>query len=162
MHLVTQARRPLSEDIATRQRRYLIMMMFRAGCFGLTVLLFFYGFRWWAAIPAAFAIFVPYVAVIYANGGREPDNSRGFREYRVDLPERHNLPRVGGPNNGRGSSGHSSGEHGANGHTGNVGIARTGESGEKMTGHGQVRPSASDRPVPGSGGPDDSGTGPGG
>jgi Protein of unknown function (DUF3099) len=92
VQLVTQARRPMSEDISYRQRRYLLMMAFRAACFGLTILLFVNHLGWLAAIPAVFAIFVPYVAVVFANGGREPDNVRGFMEYRPDLPERHNLP----------------------------------------------------------------------
>jgi Protein of unknown function (DUF3099) len=96
VQLVTQARRPLSEDISYRQRRYLIMMAFRAVCFGLTILLFLNHFGWLAAIPAVFAIFVPYVAVVFANGGREPDNVRGFMEYRPRLPERHIPPGQGG------------------------------------------------------------------
>src|ERR1700753_3907158 len=81
VQLVTQARRSMSEDIAYRQRRYLILMGFRAACFGLTILLFVNHLGWLAAIPAVFAIFVPYVAVVFANGGREPDKRRGFLEY---------------------------------------------------------------------------------
>ncbi|MGD0936434.1 MAG: DUF3099 domain-containing protein [Streptosporangiaceae bacterium] len=99
--LVTQARRSLSEDISYRQRRYLIMMSFRAVCFGLTVLLFLNHFGWLAAIPAVFAIFVPYVAVVFANGGREPDNVRGFMEYRPNLPERRIPPGQGGSGSAR-------------------------------------------------------------
>ena len=90
--MVTQARRPMSEDIAYRQRRYLIMMSFRAICFGITILLFVNHLGWLAAIPAVFAIFVPYVAVVFANGGREPDNVRGFLEYRPKPAERRILP----------------------------------------------------------------------
>ena len=88
VHMVTEARRSMSEDIAYRQRRYLIMMTFRAVCFGITILLFINHIGWPAAIPAVFAIFIPYVAVVFANGGREPDNVRGFMEYRPNLPER--------------------------------------------------------------------------
>jgi Protein of unknown function (DUF3099) len=86
----------MSEDISYRQRRYLIMMSFRAVCFGVTILLFLNHFGWVAAIPAVFAIFVPYVAVVFANGGREPDNVRGFMEYRPSLPERRISPGQGG------------------------------------------------------------------
>ena len=86
----------MSEDISYRQRRYLIMMAFRAVCFGLTILLFLNHFGWLAAIPAVFAIFVPYVAVVFANGGREPDNVRGFMEYRPNLAERRIPPGQGG------------------------------------------------------------------
>ena len=104
VHMVTQARRPLSEDIAYRQRRYLIMMSFRAICFGITILLFVNHLGWLAAIPAVFAIFVPYVAVVFANGGREPDNVRGFMEYRPNLPERRISPGQSGPPGASGPS----------------------------------------------------------
>ena len=100
VHVVTQARRPMSEDIAYRQRRYLYMMGFRSVCFGITIILFLNHFGWLAAIPAVFAIFIPYVAVIFANGGREPDNVRGFLEYRANLPERHVSPGENGSSEG--------------------------------------------------------------
>ena len=86
MHLVTQARRSLSDDIAYRQRRYLVMMGIRAICFVIAVVLFVNHFGWLAAIPAVGAILIPYFAVVFANGGREPDNTRGFMEYRPNLP----------------------------------------------------------------------------
>jgi Protein of unknown function (DUF3099) len=105
VHVVTQARRPMSEDIAYRQRRYLFMMGFRAVCFGITIILFLNHFGWLAAIPAVFAIFIPYVAVVFANGGREPDNVRGFLEYRANLPERHVPPGESGSSQGPQGSG---------------------------------------------------------
>ena len=86
VHVVTQARRSLSDDIAYRQRRYLLMMGIRAVCFVIAVVLFVNHFGWLAAIPAVGAIFIPYFAVVFANGGREPDNTRGFMEYRPNLP----------------------------------------------------------------------------
>ena len=86
VHMVTQAHRSLSEDIAYRQRRYLLMMGIRAVCFVIAVVLFVNHFGWLAAIPAVGAIFIPYFAVVFANGGREPDNTRGFMEYRPNLP----------------------------------------------------------------------------
>jgi hypothetical protein len=104
VQLVTQARRSMSEDISYRQRRYLILMAFRAACFGLTILLFINHLGWVAAIPAVFAIFVPYVAVVFANGGREPDNVRGFMEYRANLPERRIPPSQTGSRPGSGTS----------------------------------------------------------
>jgi hypothetical protein len=84
--LVTEARRSRSEDIAYRQRRYLIMMGIRLGCFVIAVVLFANGGGWLTAIPAAGAILIPYFAVIFANGGREPTSQRGFRAYEPDLP----------------------------------------------------------------------------
>ena len=86
VHLVTQARRPMSEDIAYRQHRYLIMMGIRTVCFIAAVLMFVNHLGWLAGIPAVGAIFIPYIAVVFANGGREPDNVRGFMEYRMNLP----------------------------------------------------------------------------
>jgi Protein of unknown function (DUF3099) len=88
VHLVTQARRPLSEDIAYRQHRYLLMMAIRTGCFAIAIILFVNHLGWLTAIPAVGAIIIPYFAVVFANGGREPDNTRGFMEYRTNLPAR--------------------------------------------------------------------------
>jgi hypothetical protein len=92
VHLVTQARRPLSEDISTRQRRYLIMMGIRTVCFVIALVLFLNHAGWLTAIPAVGAIFLPYVAVVMANGGREAGNTRGFLEYRANLPARRESP----------------------------------------------------------------------
>jgi Protein of unknown function (DUF3099) len=88
-HLVTEARPSLSEDIAYRQRRYLIMMGIRGICFAAAVALFVNvpGFFW--AIPVVGAIIIPYFAVIFANGGREPSSSTGFRAYEPRLPVPH-------------------------------------------------------------------------
>jgi hypothetical protein len=92
VHLVTQARRPLSEDIRYRQHRYLIMMGIRTLCFAVAIVLFVAHLRWLVLIPAIGAILIPYVAVIFANGGREPDNVRGFIEHRMNLPARRDDP----------------------------------------------------------------------
>ena len=91
-HLVTEAAPSRSEDIAYRERRYLIMMAFRVGCFILTVALFAAGAGWFAAIPAVGALVIPYFAVVFANGGREPNSTRGFRAYEPNLPERYSGP----------------------------------------------------------------------
>jgi len=95
--LVTEARKPRSEDIAYRERRYLIMMGFRVACFGLTILLFAAGAGWFAAIPGVGALVIPYFAVVFANGGREPTSTRGFRAYEPKLPERYSGPAAGAP-----------------------------------------------------------------
>jgi hypothetical protein len=88
VHLVTQARRPMSEDISYRQHRYLIMMAIRVACFAIAIILYVNHLRWLVLVPAVGAIFIPYIAVIFANGGREPDNVRGFMEHRMNLPAR--------------------------------------------------------------------------
>ena len=86
VHVVTQAHRSLSDDIAYRQRRYLLMMGIRSVCFVIAVVLFINHFGWLTAIPAVGAILIPYFAVVFANGGREPNNTRGFMEYHPNLP----------------------------------------------------------------------------
>jgi hypothetical protein len=91
-YLVTEAQPPLSADIATRQRRYLIMMGVRVACFGLTIALFAAGAGWFAAIPAAAAIVIPYFAVVMANGGREPADTKRFQPYEPRLPDRYTPP----------------------------------------------------------------------
>jgi hypothetical protein len=79
----------MSEDIAYRQHRYLLMMGIRAVCFVVAIVMFVNHLGWLTAIPAVGAIFIPYFAVVFANGGREPDNVRGFLEYHPNLPARH-------------------------------------------------------------------------
>ena len=96
-YLVTEARKPRSEDIAYRERRYLIMMGVRVACFVLTIVVFASGGGWFAAIPAVGAIVIPYIAVVFANGGREPTSTRGFRAYEPKLPERYSGPGQGAP-----------------------------------------------------------------
>jgi len=103
VHVVTQARRSLTDDVAYRQRRYLLMMSIRTVCFVIAVILFINHLGWLVAIPAVGAIFIPYFAVVFANGGREPNNVRGFMEYRPNLPASRD-------------PGRSSGANGANGH----------------------------------------------
>ena len=110
VHVVTQARRSLSDDIAYRQRRYLLMMGIRTACFVIALVLFINHFGWLAAIPAVGAIFIPYIAVVFANGGREPDNVRGFMEYRPNLPATRDSS---GPSEANGGNGHHPVAHGS-------------------------------------------------
>jgi hypothetical protein len=90
--VVTEARRGKSEDIAYRQRRYLIMMGIRLVCFVIAVVAFLNGAGWLTAIPAVGAIVIPYFAVVFANGGREPEGRSRFRPYEPRLPTRHTPP----------------------------------------------------------------------
>jgi Protein of unknown function (DUF3099) len=85
--LVTEAQRSRSADIAYRERRYLIMMGIRVVCFVIAVIVFTQGGGWLTAIPAVGAIAIPYFAVVFANGGREPNSTRGFRPYEPNLPQ---------------------------------------------------------------------------
>ena len=88
-HLVTEAPRPMSEDIAYREKRYLIMMGIRLLCFVIAVVVFVNGGGWLTAIPAVGAIAIPYFAVVFANGGREPAGRERFRPYEPNVPERY-------------------------------------------------------------------------
>jgi DUF3099 family protein len=85
-HVVTEARRSRTEDIAYRERRYLMMMAFRAVCFIVTIILYAQGAGWFAAIPAVGAIVIPYFAVVFANAGRQSTAPKGFRAYEPRLP----------------------------------------------------------------------------
>ena len=89
---MTEARPGLSADIAYRERRYLIMMGIRTVCFVTALLFFINHLGWLTAIPAVGALIIPYFAVIFANGGREPGNRRGFRQYEPNLPARYVPP----------------------------------------------------------------------
>jgi hypothetical protein len=82
----------MSEDIRYRQTRYLIMMGIRVICFVVALIMFVAHLKWLILIPAVGAIFIPYIAVVFANGGREPDNVRGFLEHRMNLPAQRDDP----------------------------------------------------------------------
>lgn len=59
----------MSEDIGHRERRYMITMGIRTAC----LILAFFVHGPWRFVALAGAIFLPYFAVIFANGGREPE-----------------------------------------------------------------------------------------
>jgi Protein of unknown function (DUF3099) len=80
------------------------MMGIRTLCFAIAVVLFVAHLRWLILIPAIGAIIIPYIAVIFANGGREPDNQRGFLEHR---PRRTALGAPADSGSGAGSSANS-------------------------------------------------------
>ena len=92
----------MSEDIRYRQNRYLIMMGIRAVCFVIAVFMFVYHLGWLVVIPALGAIFIPYFSVVFANGGREPDNTRGFMEYHPNVPATRDSDRPFDANGGNG------------------------------------------------------------
>ena len=67
---ITSATRSHSEDIAGRQRRYVISMSIRTVCFLLAVVSLGHWFMW---VFLAASFFLPYIAVVVANGGSSPD-----------------------------------------------------------------------------------------
>lgn len=65
---ITTARKSVADDQATRVRGYVISMTIRIVCFGLAVVTA----GVWRWIFVAGALLIPYIAVVFANGGREP------------------------------------------------------------------------------------------
>jgi hypothetical protein len=70
IHRVTSAQESLSEEQKRRTRRYLISMSIRTVCF--IAVVFTHGWMQWAFVAGA--VFLPYLAVIAANAGRENDD----------------------------------------------------------------------------------------
>jgi hypothetical protein len=73
-----------------RMRRYLISMAIRTTCVVACVLSIGH---WWTWLFAAGAVFLPYIAVVAANGGSAPDPARNDYEYHPDLPMIERGPR---------------------------------------------------------------------
>ncbi len=113
-HLVTEAHRSRSQDIAYRERRYLVTMGIRIVCFVAAVVLFAQGLGWLAAIPIVGAIVIPYFAVVFANAGRDASAGKGFRAYEPRLPVPYQPP---GPEPGTGGGAGPDGAPGGNGHS---------------------------------------------
>jgi len=67
---ITTATRSRREDIAMRQRRYLISMGIRTACFLLAVVSIGH---WWLWLFIAASFVLPTVAVIVANSNASPD-----------------------------------------------------------------------------------------
>jgi hypothetical protein len=94
VYTVTDARRPMSEDIGYRERRYLLTMGVRALCFviGIVFALTLHGsWRWLAVAALLGAVVLPYIAVIFANGGREPDSAARFEPYEPESSQKKPL-----------------------------------------------------------------------
>ncbi|WP_346012397.1 DUF3099 domain-containing protein [Streptomyces sp. SID3343] len=68
---ISGARKGLTEDVAGRQRRYVISMSIRTVCFVSAV----FTPSPWRWILIAGALFLPYIAVVLANAGREPTSN---------------------------------------------------------------------------------------
>ena len=68
VHRITSAPVGLEADVAARTRRYLLSMGVRTACFVLAIAC--EGWLRWTFVVGAVAL--PYLAVVFANGGREP------------------------------------------------------------------------------------------
>lgn len=71
VHLVTSARKPHSEEISERARRYLISMAFRTAC---VVLAIFVLDGWLRVVAIIGGIVLPWFAVVMANAGPVDDD----------------------------------------------------------------------------------------
>ena len=65
---ITTARKSVADDQASRVRGYVISMTIRIICFLLAVVTT--GVLRWVFVAGA--LIIPYIAVVFANGGREP------------------------------------------------------------------------------------------
>ena len=74
MHRVSSARSAVRDDVDSRARRYLVSMGIRTVSFVLAVI----ADGWLRWVLVALAIVLPYLSVVFANGGRERA---------VDLPD---------------------------------------------------------------------------
>ena len=69
IYRITTARKSVADDQAARVRGYVISMSVRIACFALAILT--HGILRWVFVAGA--LLIPYLAVVYANGGREPN-----------------------------------------------------------------------------------------
>jgi hypothetical protein len=76
VHRVTSARSGVRDDVDNRARRYLVSMGIRTVCFVLAVI----ADGWLRWVLVLLAIILPYLSVVFANGGRERA---------IDLPDQH-------------------------------------------------------------------------
>lgn len=67
-YVITSAPVSHAEDLSRRRRAYLISMSFRVLC---VALLFVVPHGWAQLVVIAFAVFIPYIAVVRANAGAE-------------------------------------------------------------------------------------------
>jgi hypothetical protein len=84
----------MSEDIGHRERRYLVSMAVRTACFVLSIVIAVSvpsPWKWLGVVAFAGAVLLPYIAVIFANGGREPETGAQFRGERPDSRSRNQI-----------------------------------------------------------------------
>ncbi|MEN1973818.1 DUF3099 domain-containing protein [Cellulomonas olei] len=83
---ITSAPEPLGADQARRARRYLIQMGVRVACFVLAVLTWTHVPLWLSLVLIVGAVVLPYIAVLFANAGRErrDDAPAGYVPHLID------------------------------------------------------------------------------
>ncbi len=84
---ITTAPSNRSEEIATRQRRYLVSMSIRTVCFVAAIVTALAGIGWLWPIFIAGALILPYVAVVMANAQAPRDDGFSLPEGHYDVRE---------------------------------------------------------------------------
>ena len=74
VHKITTAPEPLAADMSRRQSRYLMQMSVRVLAFLLAVFTWNHIPMWASLILIVLAVVLPYIAVLFANAGRERNN----------------------------------------------------------------------------------------
>lgn len=93
---ITSAPEPLAEDVARRQKRYLIQMGIRVLCFAAAVITWSHIPMWASVVLIVGAVVLPYIAVILANAGRERrDEGTTFIDPR-EIGSGHDVRGLGG------------------------------------------------------------------
>ncbi|MDQ0374905.1 DUF3099 domain-containing protein [Cellulomonas humilata] len=77
VHSITNAPEPLADDLARRQKRYLVQMGIRIICFAGAVLSWGRIPMWASLLLLIAAVVLPYSAVLFANAGRERRDTDG-------------------------------------------------------------------------------------
>jgi hypothetical protein len=73
VHSISDARESHSDEMRTRMIRYTVSMSIRLVCF---ILVFVVPYGWLSWVMIAGAVFLPYFAVVVANGGSDTSNIR--------------------------------------------------------------------------------------
>ena len=90
--LVTDAQRPMSEDIAYRERRYLMMMGFRVACFLGAIALFAAHAGWFAGDTGGRRHPRSRTLRLYLPTADVSREHQGLRHYEPNLPTRYSGP----------------------------------------------------------------------
>ncbi len=77
---ITTAATSRADDIAVRQKRYLLSMSIRSACFVGAVVSFIAGVGWLWPILIAGALVLPYVAVVLANNNASKSDAFELRD----------------------------------------------------------------------------------
>ncbi len=100
VYSITTAPEPLADDMARRQKRYLVQMGVRVLCFAAAVLTWGRIPLWASLVLIVAAVVLPYSAVLFANAGRERRDSDGSFMAAREIGPGTGAPRGLGPSDG--------------------------------------------------------------